>query len=72
VEPPQDSPDVVRMRRKPGLVPGKGTRRRSFRLEDDLWAAVQVAAAANGETVSEVVRRAIEDYVRRVDGNRTP
>lgn len=41
------------------------TLRRSIRIPDDEYEAVQEAAARNHETVSDVVRRALVAYVRR-------
>lgn len=38
---------------------------RAIRVPDGLWHAAQAKAAERGETVSEVVRRALERYVRR-------
>lgn len=38
---------------------------RSFRVDDQLWEAAKAAAAANGETVTEVLRHALERYVRQ-------
>lgn len=38
---------------------------KSFRIPEDLYRAAQDAAAANDETVSDVVRRALERYVKR-------
>ena len=38
---------------------------RAVRISDDEWQAAHEAARANGETVSEVVRRALQRYVRR-------
>jgi predicted HicB family RNase H-like nuclease len=38
---------------------------RNFRISDDLWAAAQAKAAEQGVAVSEIVRRALERYVRR-------
>ena len=43
--------------------PGKPAR--AVRVEDALWHAAQTAAAARGETVSDVIRRALTGYVRR-------
>ena len=40
-----------------------GDRIRTVRVPDDLWEAAQEAAKKNGETVSEVIRRALEQYV---------
>ena len=36
---------------------------RTVRVGDSLWEAAQVTAAARDETVSDVVRRALEEYV---------
>ena len=36
---------------------------RTVRVGDSLWEAAQDAAAQRGETVSDVVRRALEEYV---------
>jgi len=38
---------------------------RNIRIPDDLWLAAQDKAAAKGESVSDVVRRALERYVSR-------
>ena len=38
---------------------------RAIRIPDDLWQAALAKAEANGETVSDVVRRALERYVKR-------
>ena len=38
---------------------------RAIRIPDDEWQAAQEAARTNGETVSEVVRRALRRYVKR-------
>lgn len=36
-----------------------------FRIPEELYAAAQAKAAERGESVSEVVRKALERYVRR-------
>lgn len=36
---------------------------RGVRVPDDLWQAAQAKAAAEGRTVSEVVREMLEQYV---------
>lgn len=41
------------------------TPNRVIRVADPLWHAAQAKAAQRGETVSDVVRRALERYVRR-------
>jgi predicted HicB family RNase H-like nuclease len=49
-----------------GAVPNQPkTPMRSLRVADDLWAAAQVKAAARGETLSDVIRKALERYVKR-------
>lgn len=48
------------------LMPNKPkTPLRSFRIPDDTYEAAQRKAAARGETVSDVVRRALERYAKR-------
>lgn len=37
---------------------------RSFRIPDAEWAAAKAAAAARGETLTDVLRRALRLYVR--------
>jgi antitoxin component of RelBE/YafQ-DinJ toxin-antitoxin module len=37
---------------------------RAIRIPDDLWENAKAATEANGDTVSDVVRRALERYVR--------
>ena len=38
---------------------------RAIRIADDLWEAALAKTQLEGETVSEVVRRALERYVKR-------
>lgn len=38
---------------------------RAIRIPDDLWQAALAKAAERGDTVSEVVRKALERYVKR-------
>lgn len=38
------------------------TTARAVRVADDLWQAAQAKAESNGETVSDVIRRALIDY----------
>jgi hypothetical protein len=38
---------------------------RAIRIPDDLWAAALAKAKERDETVSDVVRRALERYVKR-------
>ena len=37
---------------------------RSIRVPDDIWEAAQKVAAERGESVSEVIRRALKRYAR--------
>jgi predicted HicB family RNase H-like nuclease len=37
---------------------------RQVRVPDLLWQAAQARAAERGETVSDVIRRALHDYVK--------
>lgn len=44
--------------------PRKDNPARAIRVPDDLWKRARERAAEKGETVSEVVRRALERYTR--------
>lgn len=49
-----------------GLVPNQPkTPLRNVRVSDELWQAALLKAEERGETVSDVVRRALERYVAR-------
>ena len=41
-----------------------GTPLRNVRVPDDLWRAAMSKALDRGETLSEVIRRALEKYVK--------
>lgn len=41
----------------------RGTTLRNVRVSDDLWQRARIAAEEQGETVSQVVRWALEAYV---------
>src|SRR6187455_1594401 len=45
--------------------PRKDNPSRAIRVEDELWHDALDAAAENDDTVSQVVRRALRDYVKR-------
>lgn len=48
------------------LMPNKPkTPIRPVRIEDGLWAAAKHRAAERGETVSDVIRQALRDYIQR-------
>jgi len=47
------------MTRRPPIKP------KSVRVPDDLWAAAKAKADERGEVLSEVIRKALERYVRR-------
>ncbi len=38
---------------------------RAIRIPDDLWRAALAKAEANGDTVSDIVRKALARYVKR-------
>lgn len=40
------------------------TPRKTFRIPDEVYQAAQAKAAERGETLSDVVRRALEQYAR--------
>lgn len=47
-------------------VPNKPkTPLRSIRISDETWRAAQAKAEAKGETVTDVIRKALERYVKR-------
>lgn len=50
-----------------GRMPSKGTTRRTIRIHDDLWDTASQKAEAAGESVSDVIRRALEEYVKEND-----
>lgn len=52
------SPSVTGVNQDDGPTPIRG-----IRISDDLWAAAKRAAADNGESVTAVIRRALERYV---------
>lgn len=45
-----------------------GQPKRGFRIPDALYESAQRVAAERGETLSEIVRRALEEYVREHEG----
>jgi len=45
--------------------PRPGNPARAVRIEDELWNAAKTKAAERGESVSDVIRRALERYVKR-------
>jgi len=48
-------------------MPSKGTKHRGVRVEDDLWLRAKREAARRNEHLSDVIRRALEEYVERRD-----
>jgi len=42
----------------------KGTDRRTVRVAPELWERAGRVAMSNGETLSDVIRRALEEYSR--------
>lgn len=47
------------------MSPSRGTARRTIRITDELWEAAQTVAEERGESVSDVIRSALEEYVRQ-------
>ena len=45
--------------------PRPGNEARAVRVERELWDAAKAKAEERGETVSDVIRRALERYVKR-------
>jgi hypothetical protein len=52
----------------PGGKLSKGTTLRAVRVPDELWTAALEATAERGETVSDVIRRALREYVEGEGG----
>jgi len=48
-----------------GVMTSKRTPRRTFVIAQKLYDDAKAKAASRGETVSDVVRRALERYVKR-------
>ena len=45
----------------------RGTRKRSIRVSDELWARAQARATAAGTDVSAVLREALQTYIAAAD-----
>ena len=59
------------MRRNTEQVPNQPkTPQRAIRVPDDLWRAAQAVAKERGETLSDVIREALGEYVRRHTGRK--
>lgn len=43
----------------------RGTTLRNVRVADPLWLAARAVAASRGESLSDVIRNALERYVKR-------
>ena len=43
----------------------RGTTLRNFRADDTLWQAAKTVADERGESLSDVLRTALEQYVKR-------
>lgn len=42
-----------------------GTTLRNFRADDTLWQRARAVAASRGESLSDVLRKALEQYIKR-------
>lgn len=52
-----------------GFVPNQpATPGRSIRIPDELWEALRARADERGETVTDVILRAIRTHLREYDG----
>lgn len=60
VEQPVMTPETMR-----GVPNTPGTPRRTIRVPDALWTAAAAKAEERGESVSDVIRKALERYVKR-------
>lgn len=45
----------------------RGTTLRNFRADDTLWGRAKVVAEKRGESLSDVLRQALERYVKRYE-----
>lgn len=45
----------------------RGTTLRNVRVTDDLWTRARAVAATRGESLSDVIRAALERYVKRYE-----
>lgn len=43
----------------------RGTAHRTIRIADELWSAARAVAAKRGDSLSDVIREALERYVQR-------
>ena len=41
----------------------RGTTHRSVRIEQELWDAAKAAANENGDNLSDIIRKALQQYV---------
>lgn len=46
-----------------GTMPSKGTKRRTIRIDDELWEAALAKAEEHGESLPAEIRRFLEQYV---------
>lgn len=46
----------------------RGTTLRNFRADDALWGRAKAVAESRGESLSDVLRAALERYVKRHNG----
>ncbi len=44
---------------------------RAIRVDDELWTEAQEVADRNGESLSEVLRQALRDYIKEAGPSRT-
>lgn len=51
-------------------MPTKGTTQHSIRIPDPLWHAALTLARERGENLSEIIRRALNDYINEHQGEK--
>jgi len=49
------------------MSPSKGTDRRTIRVSEEKWKKAQEKAEERGESVSDAVRRCLDEYTRDQD-----
>ena len=49
-------------------MPSKGTPPRTIRVEDALWDAAKETARTRGDNLSEIIRQALNTYVKQHKG----
>lgn len=67
---PKDLLDPLLDLRCGGDVMSKGTPRRGVRVEDALWLPALTIAKQRGENLSDIIRKALHDYINKHKGEK--